>query len=497
MSSLNNYVDVVITRETRTPSQAGFDRACILGYHTLYSDRMRLYADTDELLEEGFDENSEIYRAAKRMLAQNPRVTDFYVGREANREKQLMKVAPVEDALKANYPYSVTLNGIDFTYTTDASPTVAEVVDGLVAALQPAAWAPTTAYTEGEYVANDTPTRWYRCVVGGTSAGSGGPTGTGAGIADNTATWDFVCAEQPTATTDSGTYLSIESATVADTFTLKSGSLKLLDISNVTPDGDPGVVDDLAECRDEADDWYALIPTCLGKAPLQALQDEIETQVKMLWIATQDDAVRDATSEDDIAWEAKDKAYERSPIMYHQNPSEEQEGAGMAGVMLPFTPGSITMMFKTITGASSTPLTPSMEAAIKDKNCNMYVEAGGSNQIQYGVVPSGEYVDIIMGIDFITARLREQVLGTLQTPGKVSYTDQGVASIEATVRSVLQIYGVNTGFFAAEPPFTVTVPKVADVPNADKANRYLPDVRFEAPIAGAVHKVGIRGRLVL
>ena len=45
-------------------------------------------------------------------------------------------------------------------------------------------WATSTAYVLGDYVANDTaPVKNYVCTVAGTSAGSGGPTGTGAGAA--------------------------------------------------------------------------------------------------------------------------------------------------------------------------------------------------------------------------------------------------------------------------------------------------------------------------
>lgn len=54
------------------------------------------------------------------------------------------------------------------------------------------AWAPTTLYKVGNFKTNDTgPVKIYRCIVAGTSAGSGGPTGTGTGITDGTVTWDF------------------------------------------------------------------------------------------------------------------------------------------------------------------------------------------------------------------------------------------------------------------------------------------------------------------
>lgn len=51
-------------------------------------------------------------------------------------------------------------------------------------------WEASTAYNLGDSVRNDT-TRIYYCIGAGTSAGSGGPTGTGATIADGTVTWAY------------------------------------------------------------------------------------------------------------------------------------------------------------------------------------------------------------------------------------------------------------------------------------------------------------------
>ena len=54
----------------------------------------------------------------------------------------------------------------------------------------PANWAALTAYTPGNIVTNGG--KQYVCTTGGTSAASGGPTGTGTGIADDTVVWDFL-----------------------------------------------------------------------------------------------------------------------------------------------------------------------------------------------------------------------------------------------------------------------------------------------------------------
>lgn len=52
------------------------------------------------------------------------------------------------------------------------------------------AWAPTTAYSLGSLATNDTG-KLYQVITAGTSAGSGGPTGTGSSIVDGTVTWTY------------------------------------------------------------------------------------------------------------------------------------------------------------------------------------------------------------------------------------------------------------------------------------------------------------------
>lgn len=56
----------------------------------------------------------------------------------------------------------------------------------------PTAWAPTTAYLQGDFVRNGTSRNLYKCITAGTSAGSGGPTTTSADITDGTAHWQYI-----------------------------------------------------------------------------------------------------------------------------------------------------------------------------------------------------------------------------------------------------------------------------------------------------------------
>lgn len=68
-------------------------------------------------------------------------------------------------------------------------------VSGLTANLNSSAapnWAGSTVYTVGQKVNNTgNGGEQYNCTTGGTSAASGGPTGTGTGISDGSVVWDY------------------------------------------------------------------------------------------------------------------------------------------------------------------------------------------------------------------------------------------------------------------------------------------------------------------
>jgi hypothetical protein len=60
-------------------------------------------------------------------------------------------------------------------------------------------WSPATVHLVGDKVVNDSPAKVYTCTTAGTSAGSGGPTGTGGAIADNTVVWAYQHAQAASA----------------------------------------------------------------------------------------------------------------------------------------------------------------------------------------------------------------------------------------------------------------------------------------------------------
>ena len=76
-------------------------------------------------------------------------------------------------------------------YNDDAASAVASYWQCTASGWNASAWVLSTAYVLGQMAENDTG-KIYVCIVAGTSAGSGGPTGTGSSITDGTVTWKYI-----------------------------------------------------------------------------------------------------------------------------------------------------------------------------------------------------------------------------------------------------------------------------------------------------------------
>jgi hypothetical protein len=129
-------------------------------------------------------------------------------------------------------------------------------------------------------------------------------------------------------------------------------------------------------------------------------------------------------------------------------------------------------------------------------NVNFYHTIAGVNITEEGESASGEFIDVTQGVDWLAQRLQERIFGKLANAKKIPFTDPGIQIVEAEVRAQLQ-EGINVGFLAADPVPVVTVPLAADVSATDKGNRLLPDVEFQATIAGAIHSLEITGSVTV
>lgn len=259
--------------------------------------------------------------------------------------------------------------------------------------------------------------------------------------------------------------------------------------------GDATVAASLAAIVAENNDWYGIVVDQAMSSDFDDVAAWVETNKKFAILWTDDANTPDATKDTDLASVLKTAGYDRSATIYHPVPSTgaDYADASWMGEGFPYDPGSSTWAYKQLKGVAVDKLTGAQEAALKAKNCNYYAMIGGVGVTLDGKVASGEYIDIIIGTDWIEARLREAVFSALVNNRKLPYDDSGITAVVGLVKGVLNEAAAR-GILQADS-IQVTAPKYADIPQADKVARHLPGVKFTALYQGAIHRVTIQGTI--
>jgi len=453
MSELRDIVEITIDRQTQTVSQAGFGTPAIIAEFAtdktvLAFDRYRDYGSIDEMTDDGWLSSDAVYQAAAAIFSQNPRPDTVKVGRidkaDANLTASLAAVAAVNDdwytfAVLPNQDSKVifdadfvTANSIVFTINGTAVTAVPFDTDQ----------ATTMAALETQIEAD---------------------------IANSVVTID------PLDTTSRTLLITVDGYPANTVSVVVTGGAS-----------QPG----------------STIYTGHSLITEQNIKDAAawaETQKKLFGFTSDQADIKNPALDTDIFSFLKAQGYDRTFMCFHTSPNgadaPEWMETAWPGECLPFDPGSQTWAYKTLAGVAVYPLTSGERTAILNKNGNIYTLTGGVNITEQGKVASGEYIDIMRGLDWLEARIQEAIFGQLVANRKIGFTDEGIALVENALKGVLALaegQGVLTPGLT-----TTTVPKAVDVPTAEKAARNLPDVKFEAVLQGAIHTVVVKGTVSL
>lgn len=434
--SLNDIVNVTISRQTATVSRAGFGYAMMLGVHKRTLNRVDWYSSTAAMITDGFESTDQEYIAAVDHFAQDPRPTQFAVGRiQASRVN--VTIATVVDSTDYTiYVESATAGTpTAFTHNSGIGATTSSIVAALVVLIDAGA--------------------------------------------------------EPVDATDADPDVQIDGDATTTPFVITVNSSTLMTV------GAPaGTIEDDSDALDaiilEDSDWYGLVLCDRTSANVQDVAAWTESNRKLFVTASADANIINQTLAADttsIAKLFKDLSYARTAVMYQANAATEYPDAAWLGKVLPYDAGSLTWCYKTLASVTVDSLTETQQNNARDKNANVYITVGGRNITFEGTVADNEFIDIIRGIDWLYSEIQANVYGRLVNLPKIPYTDAGIATIEAMVRTALSD-GVDSGFLAS---YTTTVPAAADCSAADKTARILRDVEFTAVVAGAIHTVIITG----
>lgn len=430
--SLSDLINVQITANTSSPSQAGYGVPLIAAYHTHYTDRARAYSSLAAMVTDGFSTTEPAYLAATVLCGQNPRPPSFKIGRRALPTTQVLTIT-CTDAVQGDV-YSFTVAGNLVTYTVLAAATtstVAAAIEALIVAFA---------------IPHCTPS-----------------------VATNVITLTMAA----------GYLIDVKQDALHTTFA---------DVST-----DPGVATDLAAIAAYDNNWYGLALDSNSSAEIQAAASWVEANTKLACY-TNSDTINGSTPGTDttsVAYKIKNSAYARSLVWFQQSQLLSYLGVGILAQRLTATPGSDNWAWKTVAGVPQDNLTETVFQNVLAKNGNVYVTLANLGTTLYGTSGSGAYADITRFVDWLTSTIQTNVFTQLVNSPKIPFTDLGVDSLITTIMGVLD-QGVTAGGLVSGS-YAVTAPKVATVSQANRSIRNFPSIAFTAKLQGAVDNLTITG----
>jgi len=448
MGSLQNIVNVQISRLTATPSRAGFGTGAFLSEDAGFQNRTKIYSSYSEVAADTFA-GADTLAAAAAYFGQQLAPTKLTAIKRKSAVVQIMTLTFDADFVASNSILS-TVDGVDLTpvvFTTDQATTLAAVA----AEIQTDASVTTATVTDTREITVT--------------------------FADN------------------------DAHTLASVVTLGASQPVGTVATTQYPDEAGTISESLTEAIDEDNDWYALCIFSRVDADITEVSDYIQalgaTNPKLFFAQSDDSKILDAADDTDIASITQAKANFRTSIWYHALDAEYLD-MGVIGGQLPTDPGSITWAYKTVSGVTVDSLLDSQKNAAFGKAANTYDTVASVNITEEGKVSDSpfEWIDVIRGLDWLQVNMTADLYELLVQSPKVPYDSNGLSQIRSIMLNRLTL-AQNQGILSLDVEPTATVPDILDVSNADKQNRILNDATFTGVLAGAIQKINVQGTVTL
>lgn len=244
-----------------------------------------------------------------------------------------------------------------------------------------------------------------------------------------------------------------------------------------------------------------------------AVADLIEADQEHLYATTtQAPQALDATSTTDLLSRMKARGYKYSLGPQYSSKSA-YAAASLLGRLLTVdfdaNNTTITLMYKQEPGIEAETLSTTQANTLEDKRGNVFVEYDNDTAIiQYGVTPSGLFIDSVYNSIWLKNRIQTDLYNTLyQSNTKIPQTDSGNAilaavieqSCDAAVNNGYAAPGVwnSDGFGALNKGDTLTkgyyiyVPPIASQSQANREARKSVPFQIALKEAGAIHSADI------
>ncbi len=202
-------------------------------------------------------------------------------------------------------------------------------------------------------------------------------------------------------------------------------------------------------------------------------------------------ACYDPSSTTDVMYLLKAASYTRTTVIFDAGTAPGSKAAAWAGGMLATTPGSANWAFRTLVGETPSTLTDAQTTAILAKNGNYYISMSNISITYNGAVPSGSYLDVTVGLDWLANTIQVDMMTLLKTQDKVNFDDGGIAQAANVLGGDLKL-GVQNNVLSS---YTVTVPKASSFSASQRQTRNLTGLNWTGQLAGALNKITVIGNV--
>ncbi len=203
----------------------------------------------------------------------------------------------------------------------------------------------------------------------------------------------------------------------------------------------------------------------------------------------------------------------RAAVIYTEEKYlSEEPDASYTGNVGPFYPKNVTWKFKRPQDGNAAAsegaklitrpkLTEGQRDQLSENHVNYLTEEYKRQYVKEGVCLNGEFIDVVLGGDWIAKRMRDLLYDILLENANIDYSDAGFGLITTAVLQALsEAADEDHNIIARDQEsragiFTVSIPKYADSTEEQRRNRVMPDIIWEALLCGAVHQVKTKGVL--
>ncbi|HZK01327.1 MAG TPA: DUF3383 family protein [Anaerovoracaceae bacterium] len=242
----------------------------------------------------------------------------------------------------------------------------------------------------------------------------------------------------------------------------------------------------LNELVDENNDWYFLTCTDNDEETVEALAEWTDAQMKAYFVTTQNLKL------------TEEMENENTVVFYHDD-KDDYVAEGLVAIGAVNDPGSITFKFKTVNGSKAAEISVTELTQLHKDGGNSYIRKMGVLQTTEGKTTSGEYIDVVMGVHWLQARMEEELMYLAVNNKKIPYSNEGIAMLIGVVTSVLQ-RGADRGIILKDEDgkavYELDYLKREDVPANDVANRKYNHLKWTAKLEGAIHTSTISGTVL-